>query len=200
MSFNNEFKSMKNNYYFLLLIWMVCITPSAHAVWLSPDPLLDKYPNISPYAYCNNNPVKYVDPDGRMIVVRGRNVIERFAAKFGISIGYFKQVKNDLAQLQLDNKEVGHMITTLEESDNVHIIIYPQNRWNKSGPMGDKNDKEGRGSIIEYDPNNYESRNGDKRTPRVGLAHETKHSLFKTCSSFFNSFSILPPFLALNIK
>ena len=56
---------MKNNYYFLLLIWMVCITPAAHAVWLSPDPLLDKYPNISPYAYCNNNPIKYVDPDGR---------------------------------------------------------------------------------------------------------------------------------------
>ena len=32
--------------------------------WLSVDPLADKYPNISPYAYCNWNPVKYVDPDG----------------------------------------------------------------------------------------------------------------------------------------
>jgi len=29
------------------------------------DPLSDKYPQISPYAYCNWNPVKYVDPDGR---------------------------------------------------------------------------------------------------------------------------------------
>ena len=38
---------------------------SAITTWLSPDPLLDKYPNISSYAYCNNNPVKYVDPDGR---------------------------------------------------------------------------------------------------------------------------------------
>ena len=33
--------------------------------WLSPDPLLDKYPEISPYAYCANNPMNYVDPDGR---------------------------------------------------------------------------------------------------------------------------------------
>jgi len=33
--------------------------------WLSVDPLADKYPGISPYAYCNWNPVKYVDPDGR---------------------------------------------------------------------------------------------------------------------------------------
>ena len=27
--------------------------------------MIDKYPNISPYAYCNWNPVKLVDPDGR---------------------------------------------------------------------------------------------------------------------------------------
>ena len=33
--------------------------------WLSVDPMADKYPNISPYAYCNWNPVKLVDPDGR---------------------------------------------------------------------------------------------------------------------------------------
>ena len=35
--------------------------------WLSVDPLADKYPNISPYAYCAWNPVKLVDPDGREI-------------------------------------------------------------------------------------------------------------------------------------
>ena len=33
-------------------------------MWLSVDPLADKYPNISPYAYCAWNPVKLVDPDG----------------------------------------------------------------------------------------------------------------------------------------
>ena len=36
-------------------------------MWLSVDPLADKYPSISPYAYCAWNPVKLVDPDGRMI-------------------------------------------------------------------------------------------------------------------------------------
>jgi len=35
--------------------------------WLSVDPLADKYPNISPYAYCGWNPVKLVDPDGREV-------------------------------------------------------------------------------------------------------------------------------------
>ena len=34
-------------------------------MWLSVDPMADKYQTISPYAYCAWNPVKLVDPDGR---------------------------------------------------------------------------------------------------------------------------------------
>ena len=32
--------------------------------WLSVDPLADKYPNISPYAYCHWNPIGHIDPNG----------------------------------------------------------------------------------------------------------------------------------------
>ena len=32
--------------------------------WYVPDPRAEKYYNISPYAYANNNPVRYVDPTG----------------------------------------------------------------------------------------------------------------------------------------
>ena len=35
--------------------------------FMSVDPLTDKYPNISPYAYCAWNPVKLVDPDGKIV-------------------------------------------------------------------------------------------------------------------------------------
>ena len=34
------------------------------ARWTAPDPLADKYPGISPYVYCNDNPLRYVDVDG----------------------------------------------------------------------------------------------------------------------------------------
>ena len=37
------------------------------SIWLSVDPMSDKYPSLSPYAYCANNPVKFNDPDGRWI-------------------------------------------------------------------------------------------------------------------------------------
>ena len=33
-------------------------------MWLSVDPMADKYPSISPYNYCMWNPVKLIDPDG----------------------------------------------------------------------------------------------------------------------------------------
>jgi RHS repeat-associated protein len=36
----------------------------APPVFISRDPLFEKYPTISPYTYCANNPVKYVDPTG----------------------------------------------------------------------------------------------------------------------------------------
>ena len=37
---------------------------SALSIWLSVDPMSDKYPSMSPYTYCANNPVKLVDPNG----------------------------------------------------------------------------------------------------------------------------------------
>lgn len=39
--------------------------------WLSVGPMMDKYPSVSPYAYCAWNPVKLVDPNGEEAVVLG---------------------------------------------------------------------------------------------------------------------------------
>lgn len=38
---------------------------------MSVDPLCEKYYWITPYAYCMNNPVKFVDPDGRVVKPAG---------------------------------------------------------------------------------------------------------------------------------
>ena len=37
------------------------------SIWLSVDPMSDKYPSLSPYVYCADNPIKLVDPNGEEI-------------------------------------------------------------------------------------------------------------------------------------
>ncbi len=38
------------------------------SIWNSTDPMADKYPSLTPYNYCANNPVKLIDPNGEEIV------------------------------------------------------------------------------------------------------------------------------------
>ena len=57
----------------------------------SVDPLAEKYYSISPYAYCLNNPVNLIDPDGKKItnsngyVLSNRTLMEQLA-KFDIMV------------------------------------------------------------------------------------------------------------------
>ena len=61
----------------------------------SPDPLLDKYLYISPYAYCNWNPIKYIDPDGKRstLSVNYRTNTITISAKYYASSKDFRYAK-----------------------------------------------------------------------------------------------------------
>ncbi|MBR4787074.1 MAG: RHS repeat-associated core domain-containing protein [Bacteroidales bacterium] len=48
------------------------------SIWLSVDPMSDKYPSLSPYTYCANNPVRCVDPDGEEVVITGDQAMTAF--------------------------------------------------------------------------------------------------------------------------
>ena len=43
------------------------------SIWLSVDPMSGKYPSLSPYTYCADNPVKLVDPNGEDVITIHRD-------------------------------------------------------------------------------------------------------------------------------
>lgn len=49
------------------------LKPEVSSRWLSPDPLAAKYPYCSPYNFALNDPILYLDPDGRDVFIAGSN-------------------------------------------------------------------------------------------------------------------------------
>lgn len=144
--------------------------------WLSVDPLADKYPNISPYAYCAWNPITRIDPDGRYIIIANgdESVLYDSQITYDGENNYIQTVYDNLNQLRQDNPDVAEMIDEIAGNEFYNTIS-----------MGDKNignycrtSKSGdipQSGQIGYDPENYETVRGEQRTPRVGLAHELQH-------------------------
>ena len=57
---------------------------SSLGIWLSVDPMSDKYPSLSPYVYCSDNPMKLVDPVGDTIRYANKTTqetVEKFINK-----------------------------------------------------------------------------------------------------------------------
>ena len=70
------------------------------------DPLAEKYPGISPYAYCNGNPVNFVDPDGKYFegvndkrALRMQRKLERRAEKLSKQAERLKRRNKDAEDL-----------------------------------------------------------------------------------------------------
>ncbi len=158
------------------------------------DPLAHKYPSLSPYCYVANNPILYVDPDGREIWIAfdvvnkdGSTTQQKVQYKDGALFGtngkaytggneYATKVMGDLNQLSKDNTDLGGRITTLQDSKNIHTIKMTANAddGNANSPISQSDDEKGisTGSNTTYNPDKETNVRGDKRVARAGLAHE----------------------------
>ena len=137
--------------------------------WLSVDPMADKYPNISPYAYCAWNPVKLVDPDGEDICIVGDDT-------------YRAKVENLILKLKNSGIAGRYLVNNALKSDNTFTLIQPnennkhlQNEVFNSGSSGEK-------TAIIFDVNSkgvYDEANGSVQYNSLSiLAHELSHFVF----------------------
>ena len=173
--------------------------------WLSIDPMIDKYPEMSPYNYCMWNPVKLVDPDGR----DGRVIIHNESGQTQITIQttiylttkspevYSRSKLNNLAKnynywakqefkpvtlngvtVQFDiTYKVLDKSTKLMPGDNV-MSLNPNTPGRSGTPCKDVHDKITK-SLIEQTTGSFSNINKDDLFPGryKGVLHETGHLL-----------------------
>ena len=103
----------------------------AYCMFTQMDPLAEKYPHLSPYAYCAGNPVNAVDPDGKSIwIVTGD---KRIRYQDGSVLDNDAPINNDEMPLYIQEvvialntlrlSETGSsLITELQDSSNEFVI------------------------------------------------------------------------------
>ena len=111
------------------------------SIWLSVDPMAAKYPSLSPYVYCANNPVKLVDPNGDTIAVvinqkrytyDGNNLVDKNGniATFGKNT-FGGRVLSDLNKLKNSKCEmIRNKLRDMMNSKHLHTIV------NRTTPKG----------------------------------------------------------------
>ena len=117
-------------------------------MWLSVDPMADKYPSVSPYNYCMWNPVKLVDPDGQEIWIGGldEEIQQRLVKCLGQITGLQLAVKKGfLISTGINTKITEYSPSArkdlLEAIGNTDIRVYAEESDNyfdlKGGDWGD---------------------------------------------------------------
>jgi RHS repeat-associated protein len=102
--------------------------------FISRDPLFEKYPTLSPYSYCANNPLRYIDPTGETIWIAGKkgNMYQYKEGKLynqdgseftGKVRGFVKRTMNALNDIKKYAEGVA-TVNELENSENNFTIQY----------------------------------------------------------------------------
>ena len=163
------------------------------AVWSGVDPMWVKYPTLSPFVYCANNPVIYIDPDGKKIIFvigkneytyNGKNLTDAKGNKVDVptshNIGKIIQAYNDV--LNSGDEVLANKVKHLIKSDKNHYIEqtmpgYPDNSVSAASS---------RHSSISEDEKKYKAgerigtrsllkMSGDRKADSETIAHEMQH-------------------------
>ena len=171
------------------------------SIWLSVDPMSDKYPSLSPYTYCANNPVRLVDPNGDTIVIAGvdgRKIIympgmvktgDRFTQETIDALNELYSGKSSLAKEMVEKLSSSNYNYRIEysdvksdffESDYFSAAVNVQDEFEATRKsMLQKGEiTNGCGGIIRWKYLECLTKvvNGVDNLPIMGLAHELAHA------------------------
>ena len=152
-------------------------------VWDRMDPLCEKYYGMSPYAYCANNPMRYIDSDGNAIKIwykdkNGNNTYYRFSGFHGqksIKIPNNQFVKDVISAYVYDTKNGGGK-AFLKAVHGKHDIYIDDARLETGGTnMFSVN---GHQPTVYWNPEfGIITSTGGRQSPATILDHELDHAV-----------------------
>ena len=164
---------------------------SALGRFMVMDPSAEKYYSISPYAYCINNPIRLIDPNGKEIIITGalsgealRQLQEKSGKNISLSIndkGKVGYVSNTKKKLKGDAKRISKMI----DDNSITVNLITTDKYETSTGnllvggafMGNsvRKDANGNTNVIanqEINPNVLGKADEHTRTPGKMIMHE----------------------------
>ena len=107
------------------------------SIWLSVDPQASKYPSLSPYVYCADNPVKLVDPNGEDVLLIGKHAKTAFhnmqqGTNLKLTMGRFGKITAEGEAIS----EADELLLKAINSKSVCAIVLCGDKGNAGSYMG----------------------------------------------------------------
>jgi RHS repeat-associated protein len=166
--------------------------------WHVVDPLGEKYASMSTYNYCINNPILFVDPDGREIRIAnkpGSNeqvaIFNNLQALTSDKLSYnsetgFVSIESKGNSEKSYGTELLNCLINGVKADGSSVMVTIQattepNTTQEENAADGRNPNKGTNSKVNFNPNDRDggvNTSGEKdREPYIGLGHELIHTM-----------------------
>jgi RHS repeat-associated protein len=138
--------------------------------WMSVDPLANKYPYLSPYNYCANNPIIYIDYDGKDFEVVIDDIAGTVTIKARIYTG--NEAEQEQAQKMADvmNAQSGNYVFETKSGKSYKVVFDIQSEMVAKKTTEKIN--EGTSSEMEF--TTYDTQ-ADENNPRKRAENDPDH-------------------------
>ena len=167
---DNELKGVGNSLDFGARMY-----DSRVARWLSLDPLAQKYPGISPYTFVADNPIWFIDPDGKKIVLGESKIVYVPGEPPPSSLSTVEAATwNNLNAIQ--KYDAKHLEAAVNSKKEIKIRTKEGSLESNTTPNG---------KIISFDPYmkaDIKDRKGNKKGTMTSdriLDHELRHAVYR---------------------